>query len=427
MSPRALLGRGAVVSLTCTRCHERPGLPRREHAERVLCDRCAARPPLVDWEHPPERFSYGELEEMSQRATVLAGTAAPTTNGATPAGESFALSLDDFITAESDTPPALIGESGDVLLPAGGLIIMGGAGGKGKTTLAVDAVFHLAAGRDWLGFPVPRPLRVLVIENEGPREMFRRKLEAKRASWPHGCTGAIYVSTLDWGALDLRDDGKRQRLRAFIEEHEIDLVVGDPLDSCGLDGIGSPDETRRFMELAKDVGLHRTVAFWFLHHPRKDKADDELDQLSGAWGGRPDSVLMLSLLAGDRSRLSLPKVRWGRHGKRPALILGFDADTEGFERLAEEGEERDYATEMEALFADGEWRTMKEIRAPKDDAKPGIAAGEKVIRDALEAGEAFISRPGGEVGRHPTATVWGLSAWVAGADLLQESAPEAPR
>jgi hypothetical protein len=39
--------------VTCTRCQRHPGVPRRKHAERVLCDTCAALPPLVEWEHPP--------------------------------------------------------------------------------------------------------------------------------------------------------------------------------------------------------------------------------------------------------------------------------------------------------------------------------------------------------------------------------------
>jgi hypothetical protein len=46
------LGDGSVM--TCTRCHKRPGEPRRERAERVLCDSCAALRPVVDWKQPPD-------------------------------------------------------------------------------------------------------------------------------------------------------------------------------------------------------------------------------------------------------------------------------------------------------------------------------------------------------------------------------------
>lgn len=363
-------------------------------------------------ERPPAGTRLLDDPDAAHLATwdeQMAGEFLPErSNGAAPATADpppFALDLDDFIAARSQLPPALIGDEADVLLPAAGLLILGGKGGKGKTTLTVDGIFHLASGREWLGFPVPRPLRVLVIENEGPREMFRRKLERKRKGWPHEIEGAIFVHTLDWGGFDLRDDDKRRRLREHVERAEIDLVVGDPLDSCGLDGVGSPENTREFVSLARDAGLHRDVAFWFLHHPRKEKAEDELDDLSGAWGGRPDTVMMLSLLGGERSRLAVPKVRWSQRGKRPALILGFDADTEGFERIAEEGEERDYAAELEELLGDGKWRTVDEIK----HSDVGIGASRENVKGAL-ADERFESRSGGEVDRHPNATVWGLSS-----------------
>ena len=115
-------------------------------------------------------------------------------NGAGPSSEAegpFAVSLDEFLATESETPSALVGDDQEVLLPAGGLLIMFAKGGRGKTTATIDAVFHLASAMDWLGFKVGRPLRILIIENEGPQEPFRQKLELKRSAWPHEITGGI--------------------------------------------------------------------------------------------------------------------------------------------------------------------------------------------------------------------------------------------
>ena len=39
--------------MTCTRCGLHEGMPRRDHAERVLCDQCAQRRPVVDFLNPP--------------------------------------------------------------------------------------------------------------------------------------------------------------------------------------------------------------------------------------------------------------------------------------------------------------------------------------------------------------------------------------
>jgi hypothetical protein len=252
----------------------------------------------------------------------------------------FALPLAEFIAAKTETPSVLIGDEHENLLPAAGLLILFAKGGRGKTTLIVDLAFHLASGRDWLGLKVPRPLRVLLIENEGPREPFREKLALKRKHWPHDMPGEIFVYTEDWGALKLGENV--EKLRRFIEEHAIDVVIGDPLDSLGIKGVGSPEDTREFMELLTLVGLRRDVAFLLLHHPRKGDSDDELDEVSGAWGGRPDSLLKLDKLDGNRARLSFPKVRWSRQGNRSPLILAFEPETEAFEAVGEEqDEERD--------------------------------------------------------------------------------------
>jgi hypothetical protein len=330
--------------------------------------------------------------------------------------EAFALPIDEFIAAKSEAPAALIGTDDDVLLPAHGLLLLAGRGGRGKTTLAVDAAFHLAAGREWLGFPVPRPLHVLIIENEGPRELFRRKLEAKQATWPHKTAGAIYVHTLDWGAFSLGELEQHNALRCFIDAAGIDLVIGDPLDSLGIEGVGSPEDTRRFLELLKRAGLLSTCAWWLLHHPRKERTSDELDEIAGAWGGRPDTALMLDLLEDDRARLGFLKVRWGSSGKRPAYILGFDRDTEGFTVLATEKElaERDLLTEIVGLLDGGKALTLKEIAAPKD--KGGIGCDETTARALVkDHAEVFVMLTGDEAkarDRRASAQLWALAAEV---------------
>jgi hypothetical protein len=118
------------------------------------------------------------------------------------------------------------------------------------------------------------------------------------------------------------------------------------------------------------------------HHPRKETSQDELDEAAGAWGGKPDTMLRLEKLDGNRGRLSFPKIRWSRLGTRKALILGFDPETESFSVVAEEeDDECDYAAEIEDLLSDGTWRITKEIAAPKKDG--GIGANVDTIKREL--------------------------------------------
>src|SRR5262249_2130836 len=169
-----------------------------------------------------------------------------------------------------------------------------------------------------------------LIENEGPEEMFASKLEAKIATFPHALKKRIGICTIDWGAFSLGDPTMRSRLQDDIEKWDYDLVFGDPLDSLGIEGVGSPEDTRKFLERMKETGLHSRVAWWLNTHPRKEETKEALNEIAGAWGGKPDAVLLLNQLDDDRSRLRFPKLRWAKRGRRPAILLAFDADTETF-------------------------------------------------------------------------------------------------
>jgi hypothetical protein len=92
--------------------------------------------------------------------------------------------IPDFAAVEEASAEPLVGSKRETVLPAAGILIAYGDGGAGKTTLTIDAAAHLASGTSWLGFDVGRPLRILVIENEGPRGKFRERLAEKIADWP---------------------------------------------------------------------------------------------------------------------------------------------------------------------------------------------------------------------------------------------------
>ena len=236
----------------------------------------------------------------------------------------------------------------------------------GKTTLSADAMIHLALGEDYLCFTVPAPLRILMIENEGPPDMFAEKLRDRVALLDDARAALvrerIHVYTFDWGGFNLGDVAQLRHLLAFLEEHPKDLIFGDPLDSLGIEGVGSPEDTRRFLALMKQAGLNTSNAWWLNTHPRKEGRREAIDEIAGAWGGKPDTIMLLDMLADDRSRVRFPKVRWAKRGKRPSILLAYDADTETFSYIGEESdEERDYVEEIAALLADGKWRTEREI------------------------------------------------------------------
>ena len=112
-------------------------------------------------------------------------------------------------------------------------MVLAGKPGVGKTTLAVDLVFHLASGRDWLGLPVGRSLNVLVVENEGPIQQFQAKLAHKREKWGHSIKDEIHVHTWQRRSLDL-EQGARYR------PHRLTITPGPPPRKSTATGTSSP-------------------------------------------------------------------------------------------------------------------------------------------------------------------------------------------
>jgi hypothetical protein len=231
--------------------------------------------------------------------------------------------------------PALITDvDGTPLVAKYSLTLLGARGGQGKTTMFVDLMVSAALGRDYLGFAIPEAVSILLIENEGPEHLFAEKLEARlRLLLPTDqqlVRDRVHVQTFDWGGSNLGDTDTFNRLAGFLEDHPKDLIFGDPLDSLGIEGVGSPEDTRKFLALMKQAGLNRSNAWWLNTHPRKEATTDALDEIAGAWGGKPDLVMLLDMLADDRSRLRFPKVRWAKRGKRETILLGYDPDTATF-------------------------------------------------------------------------------------------------
>ncbi len=199
------------------------------------------------------------------------------------------VTLPEFVERRDETAaaPLIEAEQGN-LLPAGGCAILAAKTGDGKTTIVVELVLHAAAALDYLGLRFPRPLRVLIVENEGPREAFREKLERRLADWPHDATNVrVWDEPATWGAIRASDPELRERLRAVIEGHAIDLVVADTLTRFGVRGNGTPEETREFIEWLNELGLGRDVAFLLLHHPRTRPESGETELEKVAAPGRP--------------------------------------------------------------------------------------------------------------------------------------------
>lgn len=235
----------------------------------------------------------------------------------------------------------LLGTKGDGLMMPGSLMLLAGIGGAGKTTLSLHMMAHWAAGLPWFGIEVGRPIRMVVIENEGPHDPYVEKVKefADRfdgctcSGEPHGGGHAFLENCIfmdaPWGHFSFDDLGLAEELRGHVIDFNGDLVIANPLGRLGMKGAGTPEETREFLQLLTNAGLGEDFAALLLHHLAKVQKNTPLvQQVSGDWGPHPDTIMVMESAGERRSKLSFGKIRWGDQGRAP-LILNWLTDPAG--------------------------------------------------------------------------------------------------
>jgi hypothetical protein len=252
----------------------------------------------------------------------------PTTssNGDQPAGLELQLrELAHFAAVDEPGAASVLGTAGQAIIPEGGDAMVYGDGGVGKTTLCVDLACHLAAGDDWLGLEIPHPVRVLLIENEGPRPLFRQKLRRKLAGWEEAGGSAIgdrlLVLEQPWGELDLARPDWRAAAATAIADHRIDVAIIGPVTSIGMAAPGTIPEARAFLHLVDQLRelAGRPVAIILVHHENKG------GKVSGAWEGVGDTLLHVQQQGHGRVRLFFQKARWASEQHATTLQLTWAA------------------------------------------------------------------------------------------------------
>jgi hypothetical protein len=370
-----LIPRGATVYL----CHDADehGDAGAEKAFRILGEKTVrVRPPVdggdwCDWDGDADAFA--ELVHQARTDERQSLRVVP---------------MDEFVAVDEPSAEPLLGDEHDTVLSAGGALVFYGDGGAGKTTLEVDLVFHLAAGLDWLGLSVPRPVKVLVIENEGPRGKFRVKLREKLAAWEGPpLEGHIHVLEEPWALFTFAADAHRDALRDLIEEHGFDVVAAGPVQRLGIEGGGTPEEVGAFIrniELTR-AELERHVAVVLAHH--ENKAGD----VSGAWEGVPDTLAHVQARGNGATRLFWQKVRWGStlHGKAWTLLW---RDGESFEvDETPELSDGDIAAAILAAVRENPGASWNAI----DEQVQGQNARRREVRDELLASGELVNVGGG--------------------------------
>ena len=212
----------------------------------------------------------------------------------TKAPAATVLSLAQLLERQSPTPPPCLVEPG--LLPAQGILFVGGEPKVGKSLLVANLALSLAAGSDRLGFPVPAPRRVLVCQFELPIPQFVSRLATMRRVMGSAADQNLFVDTRATGHLLSAPQGLQHFLMA-AQAAAAEIIILDPLYSTHDQ---DENDTRAMAALCQSLLRLREAshaALIVVHHVRKSIGRYEIGSAfrgSSALHAVGDSYLLLT-------------------------------------------------------------------------------------------------------------------------------------
>jgi hypothetical protein len=184
---------------------------------------------------------------------------------------------------------------GDNHIVKGGVFVIGGAPGIGKSRSAMALAVAGARGLDWLGYPVHRQFRTMILQNENGQHRLKSELsdiDVDLDEW-------VRISPppplgMQWARKEFRE-----QLRLAIEDFLPDVFIIDPWNATARDHT-QKDYLEAF-ELVQSVlptGDDKP-ALGIVAHTRKPKSEE-----------RHSGRALLNLLSGSYVLGSVPRCAW---------------------------------------------------------------------------------------------------------------------
>lgn len=199
--------------------------------------------------------------------------------------------LGEYLDTPVEVPPMLV-EPGVVV--RGGLTAMTGRGGKGKTSVNMHRLMRWAMGLpmfpDLPEWYIPtKPLKSLVVENEGAGGLFHEKLDVLvgRIKDPDQ-RDAVRENVHIWGDggysdLRLNDGDSLALIHKALEKYEPDILFMEPFAGLWTGEENSASEMREVLNSLIGVASQYGAGVMIAHHEKKNMEATE-DHMSASRG-----------------------------------------------------------------------------------------------------------------------------------------------
>jgi hypothetical protein len=236
------------------------------------------------------------------------------------------LSLGQLLEQQPAVAPACLVEPG--LLPAQGILFIGGEPKVGKSLLVANLALSLASGVDRIGFPIPAPRRVLICQFELPVPQFVNRLSIMRSILGKTADQNLLVDTRAQGHMLSAAQGLSHFVSA-AKAASADVIVLDPLYSTHDQ---DENDTRAMAALCQSLLRLRDAsraALIVVHHVRKSIGRHEIGSAfrgSSALHAVGDSYMLLTRPSPHLATVEL-RFQFRYAAAQPARLLELNAKT----------------------------------------------------------------------------------------------------
>lgn len=162
------------------------------------------------------------------------------------------------------------------MLPDNGVMILAGPSGVGKTQFSMQWMVHLAAGKDYLGYKIPRPQRIGFFSLEMGAIEIKSFLQSMYPFWDTYFTEEelqavnANLTIIPMGeSVAINHPSGQAFVEAYIVKHQWDGVFIDSIGSAIVGNISSSPDVQAFTNFNDRMRKHYGVFLWYIHHFRK--------------------------------------------------------------------------------------------------------------------------------------------------------------